>query len=143
MRSHGRYKTPEYRAWAAMIQRCSNPNNPQFQDYGGRGITVCSRWKSFAAFYEDMGDRPSRSHTLERVANGGNYQPGNCCWETRSAQARNRRSNTWVTHNGESLILNDWARRYAIAKSTVYQRIKRGWPISRALTEPVRKRSAA
>lgn len=91
LRTHGRYGTPEYRAWDAMKQRCTNPKANGYDGYGGRGITVCDRWRySFENFYADMGDRPSRDHSLDRIDNEGNYEPGNCRWATHSEQMKNR-----------------------------------------------------
>lgn len=87
---HGAWNTPAYRSWAGMKQRCTNPKNPGYLDYGGRGIRVAVAWLSFANFLADMGVRP-RGTTLDRVDNAGNYEPGNCRWATRSAQNRNRR----------------------------------------------------
>ena len=85
-------KTADYHSWLAMLKRCTNPNEPAFPDYGGRGIMVCDRWRnSFESFLADMGPRP-RGLTLERVDNDGNYEPGNCVWGTRKQQSRNRRS---------------------------------------------------
>lgn len=84
--------SPEYLAWINMISRCENPGLPRFPDYGGRGITICSRWRSsFEAFFADMGLRPSPRHSLDRKNNDGNYEPGNCRWATPSEQRNNRR----------------------------------------------------
>lgn len=86
---------PSYPSWANMLQRCTNPNDPAYRHYGGRGITVCERWQSFENFLADMGERPE-GLTLDRTDNEGNYEPGNCKWATRAQQSANRRSpDTW------------------------------------------------
>lgn len=104
-----RYKhgsNPElYGIWCNMIQRCENPNSPAFHNYGGRGINICAEWHEFSAFEQDMGQRPSPKHTLEREDNNGNYGPRNCKWATRKEQARNSRRNIIVDLSGRKVSL--------------------------------------
>ena len=88
---HARDRTTEYHIWAGMIKRCRNPKCKAFENYGGRGITVCDRWNDYVAFLADMGPRPSPSHTLDRIKNDEGYGPDNCRWATWIEQARNRR----------------------------------------------------
>lgn len=94
-----RVATPEYRSWQMMKNRCLNPKARDYRFYGGRGIGVCDRWLTFDAFLEDMGRRPFAGATLERKDANKGYEPDNCCWASRSTQARNRpyaKSKTWV-----------------------------------------------
>jgi hypothetical protein len=96
-RIHGKRNDPVYDVWQNMISRCTKPQHRQWPDYGGRGITVCEKWRTFAGFYEDMGDPPS-GMTIDRINNDLGYEPGNCRWATPSEQARNRRA-TALTAN--------------------------------------------
>lgn len=90
--THGLTYSAEYNIWHGMKQRCNNPNSGKFNDYGGRGIKVCKRWlNSFENFYKDMGKRPSKYHSIDRINNDGNYTPANCRWATKKQQQNNRR----------------------------------------------------
>lgn len=114
---------PEYGVWQQMIQRCTNPRHVSYPNYGGRGITVCSRWRSFQAFFADMGARPSTKHSLERKDNEKPYQSDNCAWVTKRVQMRNTRSNLRVTFKGLTLTMVEWAERFPELKlNTLYHR---------------------
>lgn len=137
-RSEKRRVTPEFTAWIGMKQRCMNPRTKYFADYGGRGITVCERWRdSFESFLADMGPRPSPAHSLDRIDNAKGYEPGNVRWATDTEQACNRRSNTLVTHNGETLCIAEWACRTNLKAHTIRRRLELGWSPAEALTTPV------
>lgn len=125
---HGLQKTPTYNSWASMIQRCTNPNNPNFKDYGARGVRVCDSWRVFANFHLDMGLPPDR-HTLERVNNSGNYEPGNCIWATRRTQSYNKRNNLILTVNGKTGCLAELAAHFGVRYMTAWKRLRRGKPI--------------
>ena len=136
---HNLCHSPENMAWREMRKRCYSVQHARYADYGGRGISVCERWKaSFEAFYEDMGPRPSSSHSLERINNDGNYEPGNCRWATPQEQARNRRNNRLLTFQGKTLCAAEWSAITGIHYNTLYGRIAKGWSDERVLTTPVR-----
>lgn len=138
---HGATRTKEYRAWSQLKSRCFNPNNRRYVLYGGRGITVCARWRdSFENFLADVGPAPSPKHSLDRIANDGNYEPGNCRWATTTEQARNTRANAIVSHGGRPLPISEWAALYDISAFALRGRLMRGWSMERALTEPVHAR---
>lgn len=135
--THGMTYTKEYDVWKSMIQRCSYEKHPFFKNYGGRGILVCDRWKTFSNFFADMGPRPAKA-TLERKKNDGNYEPGNCCWASRSQQARNKRSNVLITFRGETKTLVEWSELTGIGAHAISARILRhGYSIEDALTKPL------
>lgn len=136
-RTHGMSDTPEYVTWAHMVERCESVSCHAFSSYGGRGIAVCLRWRnSFPAFFEDMGPRPSLNHSIERINNDGNYKPGNCIWASAMEQQRNRRVTHNITALGGTKCLADWAVHSGIPASTISDRLSRGWPADRAVSEP-------
>ena len=121
-----------------MKEYCSNPRSAAFADYGGRGITVYLSWlKDFSAFYAHVGPRPSPQHTLERIDNDRGYEPGNVRWDTRTAQARNRRSNRLLTFDGRTLSVAEWGEIAPVNAAALHGRLKLGWTVERALTEPM------
>jgi hypothetical protein len=143
-RKHGLSYAPEYRAWQTMRLRCLVPTNAAYADYGGRGITVCDRWKdSPENFLADMGPKPSPKHELDRIDNDRGYEPSNCRWVTRSENDRNRRSTVWVTFDGERRRWADLCEQFGVAGDTAKWRMKNlGWSAERTFRTPVgRKRS--
>lgn len=130
-------KTTEYSTWAGMLQRCTNQNNIAFENYGGRGIDVCERWKIFENFLSDMGRKP-KGFSLERIDNNKGYSPENCKWASKAEQNRNNRRNKMLSYNGETLIMKDWAAKAGISYSCLRKRIKLGWSIEKTLTTPIK-----
>jgi hypothetical protein len=133
--------TPEYRAWMKMKERCATPTCKDYPRYGGRGITVCERWRtSFEAFFEDVGPRPSTKHTLDRFPdNNGPYEPGNVRWATRTEQARNTRNTVFLTLNDETRCLSEWSEILHIKHTTLIERHGAGWSDEAILTTPIRQ----
>lgn len=136
---HGMAHSKLYGVWEAMIARCTNPNNPRWSSYGGRGITVCEIWMKFDNFYADMGC-PQAGMTLERKDNDKGYYKENCSWEPQRVQSRNKRSNRIVEVLGVRGCFVDVARHFGIHYMTASVRIKRGWGLEQAFTTPVNKR---
>lgn len=129
--------TPTYSSWRSMHERCSRATHKSYADYGGRGIKVCDRWQSFENFLADMGERP-KGRTLSRKDNEGNYEPGNCCWDTHRSQANNRRSSRYLTFSGRTMTISEWAREIGVEHDVLSHRLRAGWPVDRALTAPMR-----
>jgi hypothetical protein len=139
---HRKFNSPEYNAWTNMKGRCYNYNHPRYFDYGGRGITVCDRWRtSFEEFLADMGERPSPNHTLDRKDNNGNYEPGNCRWATIEEQGNNKSNNVRIEFNGKSMTVAQWSRYLGIPIKRIYSRIKYGLKTEEVLSlESLKKR---
>jgi lambda repressor-like predicted transcriptional regulator len=132
--THGMADTPEYNCWIGFKGRCYNHNTTRFHRYGGRGITVCDRWlESFENFFEDMGPMPFKGASIGRLDNDGPYCPDNCRWETLEQQANNTSKSHYLTHNGETLTVAQWARKLGLNAGTIYVRLARGKSIEAAL----------
>lgn len=137
--THGQSKTPLYRRWRSMRGRCENPNDSEYRNYGGRGITVCSRWMLFEAFSEDMSPSFLPSLEIDRIDTNGNYEPDNCQWVTRRENQRNKRNNHVIEFQGHKLTLVEWEELTGIKANTILTRIRRGWPLDRVLMELANK----
>ncbi len=119
-----------------MSERTSNPNDPGYKHYGGRGITVCDRWKSFENFLEDMGRKPTPKHSIDRIDNEQGYYKENCRWATRIEQARNTRRNRFLLHQGEERCIAEWAVVKGINVKTIIKRLQSGYTVEEALETP-------
>ncbi len=140
---HGQCDSPEATAWTHIKARTLNPEHPSWKDYGGRGITICDRWRdSFAAFYEDMGPRPTPKHTIDRIENDGPYCKENCRWATRKQQSRNTRVTRFVDFRGERLPIAELAERFGFGKHVIGNRLDLGWDVERIVSTPVRRKRA-
>ena len=96
-KSHGLHHLPEYKVWKGMVSRCEIPSATGYKNYGGRGVSICERWRhDFLQFLTDLGHRPSPGHSLDRIDGDGNYEPSNCRWATRTQQNQNRRNTKWA-----------------------------------------------
>jgi hypothetical protein len=134
-RTHGMSKTTEYSIWNRMVTRCTNPEDRDYPYYGGRGITVCDEWRtSFEAFFEHMGRRPSRAHTIDRIDNACGYGPGNVRWATRLVQSNNQRSNRRLTANDKTQTVAQWARELGVSRDRIYSRLRNGWSDEEAVS---------
>ena len=134
----------EYRAWAHMRGRCMNPDDHNYDDYGGRNISICSRWRDFSNFLSDMGPCPP-GYTLHRVNNDGNYKKSNCRWTDMKTQLRNKRTNVVLTYKGRTQCLSAWTEELNLPYTTVQARLQvLGWSVPEAFETPVgsRRRSS-
>lgn len=125
-KKHGQYGTKLYRTWSAILTRCLNTNCRHWHRYGGRGITLHQDWRSFENFARDVGNPPTEKHTIDRINNDGNYEPGNVRWVTRLDQGRNRSTNVLITANGETHCVQEWAEILNIPATSIYGRVSRG-----------------
>ncbi len=136
-KTHGKSKSALFRVWCHMRKRCYNHTCRDYPDYGGRGILVCDAWHDFETFAKDMGERPSPSHSIDRIDNNKNYGPDNCKWSTLTEQARNKRTSRLLTAFGETKTLSAWAAdsRCSISAQSLRSRLRVGWVPERAVIE--------
>lgn len=148
---HGMKDSSEYGIWEGMKDRCYKPRTRGYKSYGGRGIAVCFGWRSsFKSFFADIGERPSASHSIDRIDGDGNYScghcdeciangwPANCRWATRAEQRRNAKNVRMLTFQGETMCMADWAKRKGMSKSALSARLGK-MSVEYALREPVRE----
>jgi len=125
---HGGYlggkERPEHYVWRSMLARCCNANHPYYSYYGGRGIQVCAAWMQYEAFFADVGPRPSAEHSLDRIDNDGNYEPGNVRWATKSEQQRNKTTTKLYSNGHFCGTLVDCARYLGLSKELAHWRWK-------------------
>lgn len=133
-----------WKIWKKINGRCNSKSNPRYSSYGGRGISVCKRWSEgdgrltgFECFAKDMGRRLTPKHSVERVNNNGNYEPGNCKWATASEQQRNTRQNRIITALGETKTLVEWAESSGLSEDVIYARLARQWTAEAAISLPL------
>ncbi len=134
--TRGKGVSPTWQAWTQMRYRCNNPRCKHYANYGGRGIRCCEAWNSFQTFLADMGERPSAKHSIDRIDNDGDYEPGNCRWATSHEQQNNKRTSVFLTFNGKTISVAQWSRETGIPVSTLHNRILRGWSTEEILTLP-------
>src|SRR5688572_17652494 len=129
-----------YYAWNGMMARCFNTKHNSYFRYGGRGITVCEKWRTFLSFAIDMGLAPSALHSIDRINNNGNYEPGNCRWATDKVQTNNSRGNRIVSAFGQSKTIAQWSEdeRCSVSAPCFRKRIEEGWNPEIALIRPAR-----
>lgn len=134
--THNATKSIEYSSWKAMKDRCSSKDN-----YINRGITVCDEWlNSFETFFADMGERPSKEYSLDRIDNDKGYCKENCRWATKKEQNNNRRNNRLININGETLTVAQWAVKTNVTENAFYARIRYGWDEITAITKPLKSK---
>jgi hypothetical protein len=136
---HGMHLNELYPIWNSMKSRCLNQDAHDYKNYGARGITVCQRWLDIHNFIEDMGERPSKYHSIDRIDVNGNYEPSNCRWATPKEQSNNTRSNRYITFEGRTQTLTQWSEELGINSEALNSRLENGWTIEDAFTTSITK----
>ncbi len=138
-KTHGGSKTRLFHIWASMKRRCTNENNPDYEYYGGRGITVCDEWNDFEAFLKwANGNGYADTLSIDRIDVNKGYSPENCRWADAITQANNTRRNRMISYKGETKSMAMWAREYDLPQKLVRRRLENGWSVERTLTTPKR-----
>lgn len=134
-RQHGMSRTRLYRIWNGMKLRCENPKCGSYKYYGAKGVSVCGEWSSFVEFREwALANGYAENLTIDRIDNGGNYEPSNCKWATYKEQLNSTSYNRSYTYNGETLNVMQWAEKMGVSPNMLYKRLLRGWDFEKALT---------
>ena len=128
---------PEYNSWRAMMARCNDPKYWAYRRYGGRGITVCERWRVFSSFLEDMGKKPTPKHSLDRIDGDKDYSPENCQWATQRHQMSHTSRTRLETIDGETRTLQQWCEHFGKKRGQIYNRLREGWSVEKALKTPI------
>ena len=138
--THRLHNTRIYNIWSHMKSRCTSPKDPSFANYGCRGTTVCEEWQRFEPFYKwAIANGYDDTLSIDRIDVNGGYRPENCRWATMKEQQRNKRNNHYVTYDGETKTITEWAEKLNIRPETLHSRLRSGWSIEKALTTPVNK----
>lgn len=135
--THRLSKHELYPVWLGMKQRCNDPAHISYRNYGGKGIKVCKEWsESFVAFLQDMGERPGKGYSIERIDSSKDYEPGNCKWATRLEQNENKVNNKYITFDGQTKTVKAWSKEIGIHYRTLMKRYDYGWDVEKMLTTP-------
>lgn len=141
--THRQSHTPTWDVWVAMRNRCACKTSSSYPDYGGRGIKVAERWEDYELFVADIGLRPTPNHSIERINVNGNYEPGNVRWATKVEQARNKRNSRFITANGSTKTLAEWAEKLGCQPTAITARLKSGMDADEAVSKPIPNRPNA
>jgi hypothetical protein len=136
---HGMSKTRLHRIWCHMVARCQCKTDAAYDDYGGRGISICSEWRDSFETFRDwaLKNGYSKNLTIDRKDNNGDYCAENCKWSTPKEQSNNRRSNIFFEHDGKRMTVTEWVQELGLNRGTVFDRIRRGWPVEQAILIPI------
>lgn len=136
MSKHNMYLSSEYSSCKGMRDRCFSENCKQYNNYGSRGIIVCDRWKnSFENFIADMGEKPSKGYSVERINNNGNYEPDNCRWATQKEQMANTSRTKWVILNDKKMMFTFAIKQLGVSMGSIYYRINKGMTPQQAIND--------